>query len=267
MVYSTSEVGECLSVAHRIVVMRRGKISAEFGPDVTKERIMAASGEVDLQQQLAETYGLQHCEIVSDLHQDELPLRALGAAGSKFLVDEIEQKQPMLIGIGYGRTLEAAVEELAGLAAPQVRFVSLMGGLTRTLSANPHDVINRLAERTGAQALLMPVPFVASSRGGPRRPARPARRSRGVRARPSDCDLVRGRDRHGGARRLARRLRNDRARARSTRSGGSAASASCSATSSTTRDARSRPSCRSASSPCRWRPCGAEGSSRSPAER
>ena len=45
VVYSTSEVNECLSVAHRIVVMRKGRIAAEFGPDVTKERIMAASGE------------------------------------------------------------------------------------------------------------------------------------------------------------------------------------------------------------------------------
>jgi erythritol transport system ATP-binding protein len=48
VVYSTSEVGECLSVAHRIIVMSRGKIAAEFGPDVTKEQIMASSGEVDL---------------------------------------------------------------------------------------------------------------------------------------------------------------------------------------------------------------------------
>ena len=45
VVYTTSEVGECLSIAHRIVVMRRGRISAEFGPDATKEQIMAASGE------------------------------------------------------------------------------------------------------------------------------------------------------------------------------------------------------------------------------
>jgi erythritol transport system ATP-binding protein len=45
VVYSTSEVGECLSVAHRIIVMRRGKISAEFGPDANKDDIMAASGE------------------------------------------------------------------------------------------------------------------------------------------------------------------------------------------------------------------------------
>ena len=45
VVFSTSEVAECLSIAHRIVVMRRGRISAEFGSDVTKEQIMAASGE------------------------------------------------------------------------------------------------------------------------------------------------------------------------------------------------------------------------------
>jgi erythritol transport system ATP-binding protein len=46
VIFSTSEVNECLSVAHRIVVMRRGRISAEFDADkTTKEEIMAASGE------------------------------------------------------------------------------------------------------------------------------------------------------------------------------------------------------------------------------
>lgn len=45
VVYSTSEVGECLSVAHRIVVMSKGRISAVFDSSVSKERIMAASGE------------------------------------------------------------------------------------------------------------------------------------------------------------------------------------------------------------------------------
>jgi erythritol transport system ATP-binding protein len=45
VVFSTSEVAECLSIAHRIIVMHRGRISAEFRSDVTKEEIMAASGE------------------------------------------------------------------------------------------------------------------------------------------------------------------------------------------------------------------------------
>ncbi len=45
VIYSTSEVSECLSIAHRIIVMHKGRISAEFDSTVTKEKIMAASGE------------------------------------------------------------------------------------------------------------------------------------------------------------------------------------------------------------------------------
>ncbi|MEQ8696421.1 MAG: sugar ABC transporter ATP-binding protein [Bauldia litoralis] len=45
VMYSTSEVGECLAIAHRVIVMRRGRIAAEFTHDTTKEAIMAASGE------------------------------------------------------------------------------------------------------------------------------------------------------------------------------------------------------------------------------
>jgi erythritol transport system ATP-binding protein len=45
VLFSTSEVGECLSIAHRIIVMHKGKISAEFDSSVSKATIMAASGE------------------------------------------------------------------------------------------------------------------------------------------------------------------------------------------------------------------------------
>jgi erythritol transport system ATP-binding protein len=45
VVYSTSEVSECLSIAHRIIVMHKGRVSAEFDSRASKEQIMAASGE------------------------------------------------------------------------------------------------------------------------------------------------------------------------------------------------------------------------------
>lgn len=46
VIFSTSEVGECLSIAHRVLVMSRGRLSAAFdATEVTRERIMAASGE------------------------------------------------------------------------------------------------------------------------------------------------------------------------------------------------------------------------------
>ncbi len=46
VLYSTSEVGESLSIANRVIVMNKGKIAAEFdAATTTKEQIMAASGE------------------------------------------------------------------------------------------------------------------------------------------------------------------------------------------------------------------------------
>ncbi|QUJ66449.1 sugar ABC transporter ATP-binding protein [Photobacterium sp. GJ3] len=45
VIYSTSEVEECLGIAHRIIVMRKGEVSAIFGAGAKKEEIMAASGE------------------------------------------------------------------------------------------------------------------------------------------------------------------------------------------------------------------------------
>jgi erythritol transport system ATP-binding protein len=163
VIYSTSEVGECLSVAHRIIVMSKGRLSAEFGPDVTKEKIMAASGEVDLAQQLADGSSLEFCHIATDLYQDELPLEALGLLGSEFLAAEFARKPGLLLGVSHGRTLLACVENLEPVSVPGLRVVGLMGGLTRGAHANPHEVVTRLAERTGAGATVMPVPFLANS--------------------------------------------------------------------------------------------------------
>ena len=98
---------------------------------------MAASGEVDLEHQLADAFGLDLCQVVTDLHQDELPLKALGVAGSKFLADEIEHEQKMLIGVSHGRTLLACVENLARARRRTSASSSLMGGLTRSAPRQP----------------------------------------------------------------------------------------------------------------------------------
>ena len=98
-----------------------------------------------------------------DLGEEGLPLRALGLAGAGYLRREIERGEHRVIGLGHGRTLAAAVQQLPRLDAKGVRFVSLLGGLTRNYAANPYDVMHRLAERTAAQAYVMPVPFFANS--------------------------------------------------------------------------------------------------------
>ncbi|MGR3418139.1 sugar-binding transcriptional regulator [Paracoccus sp. (in: a-proteobacteria)] len=116
-----------------------------------------------LEDRLCKGYDLDFCEVAPDLGEEGMPLRALALAGAGFLRREIEAGRHPVIGLGHGRTLAAAVHQLPRFEARDARFVSLLGGLTRNYAANPHDVMHSLAEKTGAQAFVLPVPFFANS--------------------------------------------------------------------------------------------------------
>jgi DNA-binding transcriptional regulator LsrR (DeoR family) len=118
---------------------------------------------VELENRLATRFGLDICEVAPDLEETGIPFRALAMAGAGFLRREIERGEARVIGLGHGRTLAATVQQLPRLDAPTLKFVSLFGGLTRNYSANPHDVMHRIAEKTGARAYVMPVPFFANT--------------------------------------------------------------------------------------------------------
>lgn len=116
-----------------------------------------------LEHRLCSRYGLDYCEVAPDLGEEGIPLRALGMAGAGFLRRQIERGEHQVIGLGHGRTLASAVHQLPRFDANGTRFVSLLGGLTRNYAANPHDVMHRIAEKTGAMAYVLPVPFFANS--------------------------------------------------------------------------------------------------------
>jgi DNA-binding transcriptional regulator LsrR (DeoR family) len=143
--------------AHRLIAraVADGIVKVSIDGDIV--------GCVDLEGRLALRYSLDYCEVAPDLGEDGLPIRALGLAGASYLRREIERKEHRVIGLGHGRTLAAAVHQLPRTDAKGVRFVSLLGGLTRNYAANPYDVMHRLAERTAGQAYVMPVPFFANS--------------------------------------------------------------------------------------------------------
>jgi DNA-binding transcriptional regulator LsrR (DeoR family) len=118
---------------------------------------------VALENTLAERFGLSFCRVAPDLGESDLPLKALSLEGAGFLRHILERGEDKVIGVGHGRTLAAVVEQMPQTPARGVQFVSLLGGLTRKFAANPFDVIHRLAERTGAEAYLLPVPVFANS--------------------------------------------------------------------------------------------------------
>ncbi|MDR5773103.1 MULTISPECIES: sugar-binding transcriptional regulator [unclassified Caballeronia] len=142
--------------AHRLIMRanQSGAVKFTIDGDVAECVVLEA--------ELAQRFGLSYCEVVPDLNEGDLPLRALGVAGAHFMQREIATRQGGVIGIGHGRTLAAVVENIPRLDAGTVRFVSLLGGVTRKYTANPYDVIHRLAEQTGAVSYVLPLPFFAN---------------------------------------------------------------------------------------------------------
>lgn len=120
-------------------------------------------GCIALEEQLTGQFGLRFCRVVPNVDAASLPLRSLGAAAAIYLTEALERGEHRVIGVGHGRTLAAAIEQLPRVAAPNVCFVSLLGGVSRQTSANPFDVIHRLAEKTGAESWMLPVPFIANT--------------------------------------------------------------------------------------------------------
>jgi DNA-binding transcriptional regulator LsrR (DeoR family) len=118
---------------------------------------------VDLEDRIAKHWALDFCSVSPTVDDGPLPLRTLAAAGARYLHGVLEREAANLIGIGHGRTLAEMVEYLPRIARPAVRFVSLLGSLTRHAAANPFDVIHRLTEITGAESYFMPAPFFADS--------------------------------------------------------------------------------------------------------
>jgi DNA-binding transcriptional regulator LsrR (DeoR family) len=143
--------------AHRLIAraVAEGAVKVTIDGDIVEC--------VALETELAARYGLDFCEVAPDLDEVGLPIRTLGMAGAGFLRRQIEHGTTPVIGLGHGRTLAAMVQNLPRIEAPDLKFVSLLGGLTRNYSANPHDVMHRIAEKTGARAYVMPVPFFANT--------------------------------------------------------------------------------------------------------
>jgi DNA-binding transcriptional regulator LsrR (DeoR family) len=155
------EVAEALNVpgtkAHRLIA----KATREGLIRVFVEGPMA--GCIALEDDLKRRFHLEHCEVVPNVDDGPLPLRTLGTAGARYLRLALDRGRDAVIALGHGRTLAASIDHMPTTPCPGVKFVSLLGGLTRRFAANPFDVIQRLAEKTGAEAYLLPVPFFANS--------------------------------------------------------------------------------------------------------
>jgi DNA-binding transcriptional regulator LsrR (DeoR family) len=175
------EADLCIRAAwlHYAAGLTQGEVAKRLGiPSVKAHRLVARANRlglvrvsidgdiaecIRLEEAIAEKYGLSSCEVAPDLDDEPLPLRTLAIAGSRHLRLAMESGEHGVIGFGHGRTLAACVSMLPKMSVPDLKLVSLLGGLTRRYATTPFDVIHRLAERTGAEAYVLPLPFYANT--------------------------------------------------------------------------------------------------------
>jgi DNA-binding transcriptional regulator LsrR (DeoR family) len=71
--------------------------------------------------------------------------------------------EPVVMGIGTGRTLRAAIEQMTPMDCPQHRIVSLTGNIAPDGSAAYYNVIFNIADMVKAPSFPMPLPVIAAS--------------------------------------------------------------------------------------------------------
>ena len=117
-----------------------------------------------LAQDLRKRFDLTFCDVVpTDPDGPDEDLKSLAIAGSHQLEKFISRDQRIVIALGTGRTLRAAVDAMVKIDRPQHAFVSLAGNVARDGSTNPYDAVMHLTDKTGGKCFLLPAPVVADS--------------------------------------------------------------------------------------------------------
>ncbi|WP_346900375.1 sugar-binding transcriptional regulator [uncultured Roseibium sp.] len=120
---------------------------------------------LELEERIAGEFNLNSCIIAPDLGGGDMEgaIRAVAVSAAHILSDVVSSNAVRRIGVGMGRTIKAAVEAMPRVNRPDLEIISISGSLTRTLAANPFDVVQRMQERTGGEGYYLPVPYFAES--------------------------------------------------------------------------------------------------------
>ncbi len=137
-----------LAVAERLIKVRLDHPIAaclEFGRDLMRK------------------YGLKHVDIVPSDPASTSTTVGIAEAGAAEIERWLKKPDPIVLAIGTGRTLKAAVDQLPALDCPQHRVVSLTGNIGPDGSAAYYNVVFSMADAIKARHFPMPLPVLVSS--------------------------------------------------------------------------------------------------------
>lgn len=118
---------------------------------------------LDLAQRLASRFALDLVEVVPSDPGSSSTTIGVAQAGAAEIERRLSAEKPIVMAIGTGRTLKAAIEQLPPMECAQHKVVSLTGNIAPDGSAAFYNVIFTMADRVKARSFPMPLPVIASS--------------------------------------------------------------------------------------------------------
>lgn len=118
---------------------------------------------LELAEALKTRYGLKYAEVVPSDPGNVSSTVGIAEAGAAEIERWLKRPDPIIIAIGTGRTLKAAIDQLPPMECPQHRIVSLTGNIGPDGSAAYYNVIFSMADAIKARLFPMPLPVLCAS--------------------------------------------------------------------------------------------------------
>jgi len=118
---------------------------------------------MELAQRLSDRFGLNYCDVVPSDPGSSSTILGIAEATAKHLERVLRAPTPIILGVGTGRSIRAAVNQLPSMDCPQHKIISLIGNVAPDGSASFYDVITKIADKINAPHYPMSVPVFANS--------------------------------------------------------------------------------------------------------
>ena len=118
---------------------------------------------MELAEKLRQRFALDLVEVVPSDPDSSSTVIGVAQAAAAEIERRLRSPSPIVMAIGTGRTLKAAIEQLPSMEASQHKIVSLTGNIAPDGSASYYNVIFNMADTVKARMFPMPLPVIASS--------------------------------------------------------------------------------------------------------
>ncbi|TWG99532.1 DNA-binding transcriptional regulator LsrR (DeoR family) [Mesorhizobium sp. J18] len=118
---------------------------------------------LDLAQRLRSRFALDLVEVVPSDPASTSTTIGVAQATAAEIERFLKSPEPIVMAIGTGRTLKAAIEQISPMECPQHKIVSLTGNIAPDGSAAFYNVIFTMADTVKARSFPMPLPVIAAT--------------------------------------------------------------------------------------------------------